>query len=404
MAQTQPPPAHRGLTSRKLKTGVFALEALNALATTYFFYDIYFYTEAKFGFDALHNLLLAAMLGVVYAFAAYFGGQFAQKFGYLTSVRWGTGLMAAVFLVGSQIENLAGTIAVIVAGNAALCLTWPALEAATGEGEPPVRLQSLVGIYNVVWSAFGAVAYFTGGILLQKCGLKSIFYIPAALLLVEMALAFWLEREAERQPPPALVVPLLRHAPEAHASPVSPGLFLKMAWVANPLAYLAINTVIAVIPTLAGRFQFTPMQAGFVCSIWLFARTGAFVFLRLWTDWHYRFRFLAGSYIAMIVSFEAMLRAREVLLLAGSQIVFGLAIGLIYYSSLFYSMDVGETKGEHGGIHEAIIGVGNATGPGMAAAGLAFFPNSPGSGTAAVCALLLFGLGGLYWMRYHRKA
>jgi hypothetical protein len=145
------------------------------------------------------------------------------------------------------------------------------------------------------------------------------------------------------------------------------------------------------------------MQAGFVCSIWLFVRAGAFVFLRLWPGWHYRFRFLAGSHIAMIVSFGAMLLARNIWVLIASQAVFGLAIGLIYYSSLFYSMDVGETKGEHGGIHEAAIGAGNATGPAMAAAALAFFPEYPSSGTAAVCVLLLLGLGVLYWMRFRRK-
>jgi MFS family permease len=404
MANSQSPPVHRGFTSWKLKCGVFTLEGINAVATTYFFYDIYFYTQRKFGFDALHNLLLAALLGAVYTVAAYFGGQFAQKFGYMTSVRWGTGLMAAVFLIGSQVGGLAATIAVIVAGNIALCLTWPALEAAMSEGEPPARLQSLVGIYNVIWAGASAFAYFTGGILQQKCGPQSIFYVPAGLLILETALAFWLEREAQHHPPPLLDIPLLRSGPESYVSPVSPSVFLKMAWLANPLAYLAINTVIATIPTLAGHFQFTTMQAGFVCSIWLFARTGAFVFLRLWSKWHYRFRFLAGSYIAMIISFGAMFRAQDVWLLVAAQIIFGLAIGLIYYSSLFYSMDVGETKGEHGGIHEAVIGVGNATGPGMAAAALAFFPNSPGSGAAAVCVLLLAGLGGLCWMRFRHRA
>jgi hypothetical protein len=66
-------------------------------------------------------------------------------------------------------------------------------------------------------------------------------------------------------------------------------------------------------------------------------------------------------------------------------------------------MDVGETKGEHGGIHEAAIGMGNAAGPGVAAAALAFFPNTPGSGATAVCCLLLLGLGGLYWIRYSSR-
>jgi hypothetical protein len=142
------------------------------------------------------------------------------------------------------------------------------------------------------------------------------------------------------------------------------------------------------------------MEAGFICSIWLFSRAGAFVLLRLWPRWHYRFGFLAGAHIAMIVSFGAMLLSREIWVLIGAEVVFGLALGLIYYSSLFYSMDVSETKGEHGGIHEAAIGAGNATGPAMAAVALMFFPNLPGSGATADCVLLLLGLGGLFWLRF----
>lgn len=396
-------PIHRAVTSPKLKNGVFALEAINALATTYFFYDIYFYMRDQFHFGALRNLLLAAALGTVYAMSAYGGGKFAQRFGYFTAVRWGSGVMAAVFLLGSQCYGLTATLAVILAGNIALCLTWPALEALTSEGEPPGRLQSLVGIYNFVWAGFGAIAYFTGGVLQQKCGAKSIFYVPAGLLFAEMVFALWLERAAQRQPPATVNSPLLRHEPDSSVSPVPPAVFLKMAWLANPLAYLSINTVVSILPTVAQHFQFTLMQAGFVCSIWLFARTGAFVLLRLWPKWHYRFRFLAGSYIAMILSFGGMLLVSNIWVFVVAQIVFGLAIGLIYYSSLYYSMDVGETKGEHGGIHEAAIGAGNAAGPAVAAGVLMFSPKYPGSGPAAVCILLFAGLGGLYWMRFRGR-
>ena len=63
-------------------------------------------------------------------------------------------------------------------------------------------------------------------------------------------------------------------------------------------------------------------------------------------------------------------------------------------------MDVGETKGEHGGIHEAVIGLGNCVGPAVAALALTFFPRFRASGTCAVCALLVLGLFGIYWMRF----
>jgi MFS family permease len=142
------------------------------------------------------------------------------------------------------------------------------------------------------------------------------------------------------------------------------------------------------------------MQAGFICSIWLFTRAGAFVALSMWPGWHYRFRFLASAYVMLIISFGAMLLVPNLWVLVFSQVLLGPALGLIYSSSLFYSMDVGDTKGEHGGIHEAVIGVGNCVGPGMAAAVLQLFPRHPGSGVWAVCLLLAPGLVVLYWLRY----
>ena len=58
-------------------------------------------------------------------------------------------------------------------------------------------------------------------------------------------------------------------------------------------------------------------------------------------------------------------------------------------------MDLGDTKGEHGGIHEAAIGLGNFAGPAVGAASLYFLPQYANSGTLAVSGLLLLGLGGL---------
>jgi len=58
-------------------------------------------------------------------------------------------------------------------------------------------------------------------------------------------------------------------------------------------------------------------------------------------------------------------------------------------------MDAGEAKGEHGGIHEAAIGVGSCVGPAVGAASLQFLPQYANGGAIAVSVLLLCGLGGL---------
>ena len=97
------------------------------------------------------------------------------------------------------------------------------------------------------------------------------------------------------------------------------------------------------------------MAAGFCCSLWCFSRLGAFWVLWRWAGWHYRFRWLLVAYIALVGTFAAIVMAPNLPILVLAQLAFGVAVGLIYYSSLFYSMDHGDTKGEHGGIHEAAI-------------------------------------------------
>jgi hypothetical protein len=168
-----------------------------------------------------------------------------------------------------------------------------------------------------------------------------------------------------------------------------------MAWLANPFAYIAINTLVAVMPGVAQRLELSTTLAGFCCSVWCFARLGAFSALWFWPGWHYRFGWLLASYLALPASFVAILMSPNLAVLVVAQLVLGVASGLIYYSSLFYSMDVGETKGEHGGIHEAAMGLGNFAGPAVGAVALHFLPQSPHSGAVAVGVLLLCGLGGL---------
>jgi len=172
-------------------------------------------------------------------------------------------------------------------------------------------------------------------------------------------------------------------------------MFLRMAWLANPFAYMAIQTTIAVVPAVASRLGLSTRQAGFYCSLWCFARLIAFWGLWHWEGWHYRFRWLVAAYVALVGSFLVILLAPGLAVLIAAQMFFGVAVGLIYYSSLFYSMDFSDTKGAHGGLHEAAIGLGNFAGPAVGAASLHFFPEYANSGVVAVGVLLVLGLGGL---------
>src|SRR5262249_25141363 len=125
----------------------------------------------------------------------------------------------------------------------------------------------------------------------------------------------------------------------------------------------------------------------------------AFFLLWFWEGWHYRFRWMVAAYVGLLASFAAVLLAPNLASLITAQVVFGVAVGLIYYSSLFYSMDTSEAKGEHGGIDEAAIGLGIFAGPAMGAASPYFLPDYPNGGVLAVSGLLAAGLAGLLAIR-----
>ena len=385
--------------SRRLKTGYFILEGLNCFATVYYFYYFYFFMQTVFGFGNKANLALAALNGAVYAVMAWQGGNFAQRFGYFTALKAGFLIMMVTLAVGSQLHSAGGHILVMAVTVAGMCFTWPTLEALVSEGETRAGVQRMVGIYNMTWAGTGAAAYFFGGAMLEKFGPTSLFYVPVAIQVIQLSLTLWLESQARRdivgQASRLPTVPLIpKPDPQPHSA-AKTKMFLRLAWLANPFAYIAINTLIAVIPGVAKRLELSTMIAGFCCSIWCFSRLGAFWVLWHWNGWHYRFRWLLIAYLVMVATFAGIVMAPNLAVLVLAQILFGCVAGLIYYSSLFYSMDLGDTKGEHGGIHEAAIGVGNFAGPAVGAVSLYLLPQYANSGIFAVSALLLLGLGGL---------
>ena len=389
--------------SRRLKTGIFVLEGLNSFATTYYTYYFYFFTHQKFGFGNKVNLILAALAGLTCVPAAIYGGRFAQRAGYFTALKLGFAIMIGALTVGWwAVDSAAGHVAVMLVTIVGMCFTWPTLEGMVSEGEDYPGLQRNLGIYNVVWAGTGALAYFCGGAMLDRFGLNSMFYVPIAILSVQLALAFWLARAAQEDrgsktanSPAAGASPSVAHP----RPPETARAFLRMAWLANPFSYIAINTLIAVMPGVAQRLGLSTTLAGVCCSVWCFARLAAFGGLWYWPGWHYRFRWLLVAYLGLVAAFAVILLVPTLAVVVAAEIAFGLAIGLIYYSSLFYSMDVGDTKGEHGGMHEAAIGLGNFVGPAVGAASLHFLPQSANSGALAVSVLLLGGLGGLLWLR-----
>src|SRR5204862_1125693 len=129
-------------------------------------------------------------------------------------------------------------------------------------------------------------------------------------------------RGSESKDSPAKMPALPARSIELNLRPiVRARAFLRMAWLANPFAYIAINTLIAVMPGVAQRFGLSTTLAGYCCSVWCFARLGAFIALWRWTGWHYKFRWLLLAYFTLVASFATILLAQHVVVLVLAQLL-----------------------------------------------------------------------------------
>ena len=386
------------LTFDAFKRSIFILEGLNGFGSTFYCNYLFFYLNHTFGFGNKGNLAFCAINGFLYIFGSLYGGKFAQKHGYLNALQLGLAILTASLCLALVSQTPLMHLLALCLWTGGICFTWPTLEALTCEGESGRTLPRKVGIYNIVWSGAQAAAYFSGGAIIKVLGWNSIFIIPAVIHIGQFFIVRYLARNSYD------TWHELPGAPEAiqaehEGDPEKARRFLRMAWFANPFAYIAMNTIIPLIPDVAARLQLSPMAAGFFCSIWMFARMTCFWILWHWTAWHYRFKWLITSYVFLVISFAGILLITNLWGMALMQIIFGFSAGLIYYSSLFYSMDASDTKGEHGGVHEAAIGAGLFGGPAIGLAALYLFPGVAHSSVYAVSAILSLGLGGLFFLR-----
>ncbi len=394
----------------------FSLQGLGSLAASYYFNYFFFYLEQHYGFKNRENLLLAAFYGLLYTVAAWYAGRFITRFGASIALKTGFCGMGLAMLLGALAPVFFGhgkltliiQLALVVLWTITMCQTWPTLQALLSRGQNQRELSRTAGLYNMAWSGTSALAYLTSGALLDFFGGEILFWVAFGLHLTQLV---WLLFEENRVGIRVQNSAINRNGSAAdvrdeipHESVVinKPFNFLYLAWVANPFAYVAIFGLIPVIPGLAARFHLSATMAGFVCSIWQWVRLGSFALFWLWPGWHYKFRWLLASFMAMAASYLAILSSTQLWMLVAAQVVFGLAIGLIYYSSLFYTMDLGVSKGKGGGIHEAAIGVGVFAGPSCGVAALMLFPQFQNASTYGITGMIVLGLFIFAWVRYKR--
>jgi hypothetical protein len=363
----------------------------------------YFYATDRWGWSPRQNLALAAVEGVAYVFGALCSSAIAGWVGRRVA--------------GTMLPILFAIIAVICASYAAqpmvvtpllivlyffIAAYWPGIESLVATGTDAHKMARRLAVYSLLWPAIGAAGTAVCGVVMAH--LPTGFFYVSAVINVMAALTIAL---GGKQPEENVDVNSEKRErdEDAHAEQAAEPELLRqrklalwLSRIALPSTYLVSYALAALMPTLPSLAAHSVSAKTVIGSVWLVGRWIGFSILAISSFWHTRPRLLIWASLVMLLAFIlicvpiSMVTSGstnlDLWIMGAAQIILGCALALIYSASLYFGMVLSEGSTEHGGYHEALIGLGQVLGPGVAAGAQWTHPESIMPAVVAVSVML----------------
>lgn len=323
-----------------------------------FWSAIFFVTAHAFAFSSARNLALASVMGVAYIGGALASGPVTRKLAHWASVRavmigalWTWGAFACVPLLLAPTWEPSLWIAAL-GGSVTSALVWPMMESYLTAGRHGTAMRQAMGRYNLTWTSSVAVPLLLMPLVarwnvLACLGLSAVFNLVSGLIVTTFAAHPAHHDETSSQQSLGREYPYLARA---------------TTWLL-PCSYIICSALSPVLPSVLRDLGMAATAAPVWASTWMVARFCTLVVLWRSSFWH-------GRWPPLLVGAGALFAGAAVALLAPwpwlcvcGLAAFGCGMGVLYYTSLYYSMSVGQAQVDAGGKFEALVGVGYVVGP-----------------------------------------
>ena len=309
------------------------------------------------------SVLVLGLLGTagaaVYALSCAMSGVLADRFGKETMLPLGCCILILADCSILWVSRIPHLFLLVAAASFGAAMFWPSLMKWVGEKGDHKGLGKRVGAFNISWSAGIMVGPFIGGRLYTmdyRCPYILGAFIVLCVLLLLLRFRKRLGREIICPEEPAVQKP----GGDAKG-------FIYIAWLANFSIWFTIGATENLFPKLADSLGISAGSLGGMISLVGLGQMLTFFFLFFFfshsTWWHFKIRPLimvqagcaAGAAFFLLSSAPSLFRL--------GFLAIGLAGGVTYFSSLFYSLYHRESQGVKSGFHEAILAVGIGLGP-----------------------------------------
>ncbi len=307
------------------------------------------YAGQELGGSAQVLGLMGALCGSGYAICALAAGRLSDRTGRRRWVIFGAAAEAMVIALLPLCRHLHGFIALVALHITFMGFYWTPMMSLLSESTPPAELSKVLGRFNISW-CLGSIAGSVISGLLYQCLSPTAPFVASALLMVGVVII-------------VSVIPAPSGAPRERAKalePASDPRWRWQAWLVLAANFYMLGLLIFIFPKLALSPSFD-MNAGAITGLHAL-RQGAmlitFAVLGRFARWHLRqypfhasFGLMAGAMLLIAwLERSAWLPAP----FAG----FGVALGVAFVLSAYYSMSSPKKKGSTIGVHEALLSAG----------------------------------------------
>lgn len=380
---------------------IYFAQALASHASSLLMTGIFFYTQRQFHWGLRQNLLMASGAGAFYVCGALSASRVSGRFGRRNTALCLQGILLTLVLIALAMPRPIVVVCVLLLYNGLSAATWPAFQSLVSDGASGTLLAKRLAMYNLVWSGTNAVTLAASGSIIEfwpngLFALAAVAHVLTAVFVKSAGLGviapsspagFDAAQGAGAAPEPQL----LRMRTEA----------LWLSRIALPSTYVVVYSLSAMLPSLAVMQPLNTRWRTVIGSVWFASRWSTFLVLGSTTFWHTRPRLMLGATVMMLAAFlgttlrpgdlfsgAGVSGTVDVMSMVAWQVLLGASMGIIYSASLYFGMVLSDGSTQHGGYHEALIGMGCVLGPGSAALAQILYPGRLSIGIATVAGLI----------------
>lgn len=344
---------------------------------------------AKKLFDtSLWGLAMIGATGtLVYSIVCYLIGGLVKRANPYRMMMAGLFFFALAFFLAIFASTTWHLLLIYILAGASAAFFWPMVEAALVHGATGSGKNNRIGVFNVSWSLADALGTAIAG------GLYLIWpRLPFVVLILCLSGAFvfsFLAGRISRREYTGFDPPLAPKTEEMAISQEVRQGFTTAAWMGNFVAHGITGVLRSVFTAPAvDVFKMSPLSIGLAIGTFNALRTLTFALMRHRNDWAYHKGIFSAAHLILAAGMVLIIGAAclsspalAVMAVFGSLALAGVGCGVIYYSSIYYSINLSELVASHTRLHETFLGAG-ATSLVLGSGGLHSLLSSPQAAAA----------------------